>query len=121
MEVVINLFRHRLVDPGDGFEIGQAGGGDAAGRAEVQQQRAFTLPPDSGNLVQRRTGDVGGTLGALAGYSVSLWRFRGDWIVFTIMLMVGATSVPVVSQGGENNEYRSPRFTVRLDFIRYES
>ena len=65
VEVVINLFRHRLVDPGDGFEIGQAGGGDAAGRAEVQQQRAFTLPPDSGNLVQRRTGDVGGTLGAM--------------------------------------------------------
>jgi glucose/mannose transport system permease protein len=26
-------------------------------------------------------------LGALAGYSVSLWRFRGDTIVFTIMLM----------------------------------
>jgi glucose/mannose transport system permease protein len=30
---------------------------------------------------------VSTALGALAGYSVSLWRFRGDTIVFTVMLM----------------------------------
>src|ERR1700757_2631005 len=66
MEVVINLFRDSFVDARDGFEIGQAGSGNPAGRAEMQQQRAFAFSPDARDLVQRRARDVRRALGAVS-------------------------------------------------------
>ena len=52
--MIINLFCDGFADAGDAFEIGQPGAGDAAGRAEMVQQRLLAPRADAGDLVERR-------------------------------------------------------------------
>src|SRR5260370_23904613 len=54
MEMIINLFCHRLADALDLGEVRKARARHAARGAEVMQQRLLALGADAGDLVERR-------------------------------------------------------------------
>src|SRR5271169_3662306 len=72
--MVVDLTRYRLADAGDGFQVGEASRRHAPRRAEMEQQSSLPLAADAGNLVQRRSRDVGRALGTMGsdGKAVSL-------------------------------------------------
>src|SRR5690348_6786181 len=65
MEMIIDALRHRLADAVDALEVGEAGAGDAARRAEMMQQRLLALAADTGDLVERRDADLLGAARAM--------------------------------------------------------
>src|SRR6516162_10271813 len=65
VEMIMNLFRHGLADPGDPLQLAEAGAGDGSRRAEMVQQRALAPRADADDLVERRTPQRLSSLGAV--------------------------------------------------------
>src|SRR5947207_6251005 len=65
VEMIINLFRHGLVDACNPLEVAETGPRDRPRRAEMMQKSPLATRSDPGNLLQRRAFECFRPLGAM--------------------------------------------------------